>query len=108
MALDTAKLQQQLADILKPAIQQLIAGVEDDIAAYLLTISRSALEAINEGSEDRLRELHLQLRALGELNRLRAVNVSWDVIDSVINVAIESVKMMADELIDKAKEELPL
>ena len=101
MSIDLDKLQQEFADILKPALEQLLEGAEEDLNAYLLEISRSALEAAQVGDDERLKELVAQLKALGEVHRLRAVDIVWGTIDSIVLVASETALMLFQELLNE-------
>lgn len=79
----------QLAGDLKvellDGIKGLVSGAKADLEEFGRAIAQDMVRAVREKDEALLKELGHQLEALGEVNRIRAVNATWE---QVSNIAI--------------------
>lgn len=86
--LDEEKLKEDLLNILREAVENLIEGAQEDFENYLRDITAELVVAIRSGDKKMTDELKAQVKALGEINRLRAVNGQWQAVEQVFTVAM--------------------
>lgn len=71
-----------LGDIIKESLEaglkDLVEGAKEDFDTFILAIQSDVIEAVMAQDEEVMDELKEQLKAVGELNRIRAVNESWE------------------------------
>lgn len=88
MSLDLSKLNMNRlkADItgaLANGLVDLVTGSAADVQKFAAAITDDGLEAALLGREDLLELLMDQLKVIGEINRVRAENHTWIVVQSV-------------------------
>jgi hypothetical protein len=77
-------LEDIIKDSLEEGLQDLVEGAKEDFNQFVLAIQGDLLEAAIQGDEEIVDELKDQLKAVGELNRIRAVNESWETAGKVV------------------------
>jgi len=91
MSIDFSAIKAQLGTALSGTLSDLLSGAAQDIAIYANTIASDLILVAQLSDpadrEARRNELLAQLRALGELNRLRANNAQWDTIERIVDIA---------------------
>lgn len=87
-------LKKEFTSIIEEGITGLITGAKDDVRKYAEAISTDAFNAAQiqdpDAREAVLNEILGQTRALGELNRIRAVNAGWEAASKVIAVGLRT------------------
>ncbi len=74
---------------LRTSLNGLIQGASEDILKYTEVIANEMTQAAATNDTAKLDELLAQIQLIGELNRIRAVNVQWDVIQNVISGLVQ-------------------
>jgi len=64
----------------------LVDGAKSDLEEFGKAIAKDLVNAAKSGDEADLKELGHQLQALGEVNRIRLVNASWEKVSNVLQL----------------------
>lgn len=79
------KIANDLADIIEEHARRLLEGATSDLRVYVLAISADmAKAAFSDDREALMEELLAQLKAVAEINRLRATKEAWATFESVV------------------------
>lgn len=84
MAVDWNSLLGDLQSEVVNVLRTLLDGAEEDIKTFGTAIASDMVRAIRDGNELLEQELVAQAKVLGEINRVRAVRVTWDEVGSVL------------------------
>lgn len=96
MNFDWTKLVGDLKDQFLDAGKDLLEGAKADLEAYGRAIAEDLVRAAREGREDIIAELGHQTQALGESNRIRAVNAAWDQVTRIVTtIGLTALKVVA-------------
>ena len=86
-----AALKDDVTGILEEQAQSLLQGAAGDVKNYVVAIATDMTRALMLPTQERrealLRELRAQLRALAEINRIRAEQAAWETFERVVSVA---------------------
>ena len=85
---DWAALTDELSNIATESLTDLKAGVEADLKEFGAVIAGDMVLAIKNGDKELQEELKNQVRALGEVHRIRLVQEQWEILDRVLSVAL--------------------
>lgn len=66
----------------------LLEGAHDDVRVFVAEIAPAIADAVAVGDTALTAELEAQLRAVAELNNLRAIKAKWAVMSSIADTAI--------------------
>lgn len=83
-------LQLEVSNVLNEALMGIVEGAIEDIIKFTDQLSFDSIEAMTLPVERRdvvLKEIVAQVQALGEVNRLRAVNAGWHTVGRIVTVA---------------------
>ena len=67
-----------IRESLEAGLKDLVEGAKEDFNKFILAIQSDMIEAVVAQDEEVMAELRDQLKAVAELNRVRAVNESWE------------------------------
>lgn len=81
-------IRDELGDIIKESLIELVEGAEEDLKSYGMEIARGMIVAIRTGRADLRRELQSQVVMLGEIHRIRFTNEAKVVLDRVIDIGM--------------------
>jgi len=74
---------------LTAGLQDVLQGAAADLQTYILAISDDLARVIERGDAEAMTdELLAQLRAVGEIQRIRVTNAGWSVFRSVIHAIV--------------------
>lgn len=76
-SIEWTRLKEELPKIFTDALEGVVTGAQEDIAAFTEEIAASSLNAAMLGDDARLDELQAQIQGIAEMSRLRAVDASW-------------------------------
>jgi hypothetical protein len=89
---DVKTLGRDLADIIRSSVEGLVEGAQNDLALYANQMAEDAMRVMEIADsilrEKLLKELVMQVRLVGEIHRLRAVQAAWDVVGKVFLTAV--------------------
>ena len=85
-AIDWDALALELRGEVIEGIKPFVEASEEDLRKYATLIAFDLMRAAREKREDILLEVGHQVEALGEINRIRAVNATWAQISNIIAV----------------------
>lgn len=87
-SVDWESIKGNLTDALLDALSGVIDGVQADLAAFGTQISTDIATALQMEAGDRrdalLQELWGQVQIVGEIQRIRTVNATWDAVAKII------------------------
>lgn len=91
---DVKTLGSDLADIIRSSIEGLVEGAQNDLTLYANQMADDAMRVMEIADsflrEKLLKELGMQVRLVGEIHRLRAVQAAWDVVSKVFLAAVRT------------------
>lgn len=85
---DWSALTEELTTIATESLTELAEGAEADLKSFGAEIAGGMIVALRAGDKELREELKLQLRALGEVHRIRLVQEQWDAVSKALSIAM--------------------
>ncbi len=83
-----ATLSGELSNIVTENLTELVEGAAADLKTYGTAIAADMIAALRAGDTELRAELSDQLRALGEVHRIRLVQAQWDTLNRVLTAVM--------------------
>jgi len=86
--LDFDRILIELRDALLGGAESLLEGAAQDVEAVISDVASGVVAALRVGDSSLSDELKAAMRVVAETNRVRAVNGQWELLDTVVQIAL--------------------
>lgn len=91
--IDFGAIRTELGEVLSEALSDVVEGAAGDLKTFGADIATDMVASIAAGNTAMTNELKAQIRVLGAINKIRASNAAWGILDAVTSIAMRTVQI---------------